>query len=56
MRDTGTAVLIADEELRLARTLADRVVLLHNGRVALDAPREHALRDERLGTAYLTDS
>jgi branched-chain amino acid transport system ATP-binding protein len=56
VRGAGTAVLIADEELRLARMVADRIVLLENGRVALDAPRELALRDERLGTAYLTDS
>jgi branched-chain amino acid transport system ATP-binding protein len=56
VRETGTAILIAEEELRLARTLADRIVLLEHGRVALDAPRDLALRDERLGTAYLTGS
>ena len=54
IRSAGTEVLIADEELRLARTIADRVVLLQDGRVALDAPRDDALRDERLGTIYLT--
>ena len=42
-------MLIADESLALARLAADRIVLVDAGRVVLDAPREEALADERLG-------
>jgi len=47
------AVLLADLGLALARRLADRIVLLDEGAVVLDAPREPALADPRLGEQYL---
>jgi branched-chain amino acid transport system ATP-binding protein len=50
----GLTVLIADEQLGLAREVADRIVLVENGRVVLDAPRAQALADERLGVGYIT--
>jgi ABC-type branched-subunit amino acid transport system ATPase component len=56
IRDAGTAVLIADEGLRLVRRLADRILLLEDGRVVLDAARDQALADPRLGVAYLSGS
>ncbi len=52
-RDTGGAVVFAEAALGLARRIADRVVLLEAGAVALDAPRARAFADERLGEAYL---
>jgi branched-chain amino acid transport system ATP-binding protein len=54
IRDAGTAVLLADEGLRLVRRLADRVLLFDDGEVVFDAPREQALSDPRLGVAYLS--
>ena len=52
-RDAGTAILLADEGLQLVRRLADRVLLFEDGRVALDAPRDEALADPRLGVGYI---
>jgi branched-chain amino acid transport system ATP-binding protein len=51
----GLTVLIADEQLALARH-ADRIVLLSDDAVVLDAPRAQALADERLGVGYITGS
>jgi branched-chain amino acid transport system ATP-binding protein len=53
IRDSGTAILMADEGLRLVRRLADRVLLLEDGKVVFDGPREQALSDPRLGAGYL---
>jgi branched-chain amino acid transport system ATP-binding protein len=53
LRGADTAVLLADQGLALARALADRIVLLEDGRVMLDAPRDAALQDPRLGLGYL---
>ena len=53
VRDGGTAVLLAERGLVLPRRVADRVLLLEDGRVALAAPREAALADPRLGAGYL---
>jgi branched-chain amino acid transport system ATP-binding protein len=48
----GLTVLIADEQLALARH-ADRIVLVEDGKVVLDADRARALEDERLGVGYI---
>ena len=56
IRDAGTALLLADEGLRLVRRLADRVLLFEDGRVVLDAERGPALADPRLSTGYITGS
>ncbi|WP_037408783.1 ATP-binding cassette domain-containing protein [Candidatus Solirubrobacter pratensis] len=47
------AVLFAEAGLALARRRADRIVVLDQGEPALDAPREQALSDPRLGEEYL---
>jgi branched-chain amino acid transport system ATP-binding protein len=52
----GLSALIAEEGLALATLVAARIVLLDAGRVALDAPREEALEDPRLGVGYITGS
>ena len=53
LRHAEAAVLLADQGLALARALADRIVLLEDGRVVLAAPRAAALEDARLGLGYL---
>jgi ABC-type branched-subunit amino acid transport system ATPase component len=53
---TGLNAVIAEESLALARLAADRIVLVDAGRVVLDAPREEALEDPRLGVGYITGS
>jgi ABC-type branched-subunit amino acid transport system ATPase component len=52
----GLEAVIAEESLALARLAADRIVLVDAGRVVLDAPREEALEDPRLGVGYITGS
>ncbi len=52
----GLDAVIAEESLALARLVADRIVLVDAGRVVLDAPREEALEDPRLGVGYITGS
>lgn len=53
VRAGGTAVLLCERGLVLPRRLADRVLLLEDGRVVLAAPRVVALADPRLGAGYL---
>jgi branched-chain amino acid transport system ATP-binding protein len=52
----GLEAVIAEENLALARLVADRIVLVDAGRVVLDAPRDEALEDPRLGVGYITGS
>ena len=52
----GLECVIAEESLALASQVADRIVLVDAGRVVLDAPREVALEDPRLGVGYITGS
>jgi branched-chain amino acid transport system ATP-binding protein len=52
----GLEAVIADESLALARLVADRIVLIDAGRVVLDAPRQEALEDPRLGVGYIMGS
>jgi branched-chain amino acid transport system ATP-binding protein len=53
VRDGGTAVLLCERGLVLPRRVADRVLLLEEGRVSFAAPRSEALADPRLGAGYL---
>ena len=53
VRAGGTAVLLCERGLVLPRRLADRVLLLEDGRVTFAAAREEALADPRLGAGYL---
>jgi ABC-type branched-subunit amino acid transport system ATPase component len=55
VRAGGTAVLLAERGLVLPRRLADRVLLLEEGRIVLDAERAAALADPRLGVGWYAD-
>jgi branched-chain amino acid transport system ATP-binding protein len=55
VRAQGTAILLAERGLVLPRRLADRILLLEDGRVVLDADRATALADPRLGEEWYTD-
>ncbi len=49
----GVTVLLVEQNVRRALTLAHRGVALENGRVALTGPARELLADERLKKAYL---
>jgi branched-chain amino acid transport system ATP-binding protein len=53
VRSAGTAVLLVEQDLQLVRRIADRILLLDEGRLVLDAPRATALMDPRLERAIL---
>jgi branched-chain amino acid transport system ATP-binding protein len=55
VRARGTAILLAERGLVLPRRLADRILLLEDGRVVLDAERDAALADPRLGVEWYAD-
>jgi branched-chain amino acid transport system ATP-binding protein len=55
VRAQGTAILLAERGLVLPRRLADRLLLLEDGRVVLDAARDVALADPRLGVGWYAD-
>jgi branched-chain amino acid transport system ATP-binding protein len=55
VRAQGTAILLAERGLVLPRRLADRILLLEDGRVVLDAERDAALADPRLGVEWYAD-
>ena len=48
----GSAVVVVLHDLSLAAAYADRVCLLHAGRVAADGPPDDVLTAERLGEVY----
>ncbi|TPW28955.1 ABC transporter ATP-binding protein [Pararhizobium mangrovi] len=52
LAETGCIVLVVLHDLSLAARWADRVVLLHHGRVVADAPPEEALTGDRIGVIY----
>lgn len=50
----GRAVVVAIHDLNLAAAMADRAVLLAEGRVAMDAPTTEVLASDRLDRAFGT--
>lgn len=52
LRDAGTLVIAATHDLNLAAASCDRLVLLHEGRVAADGPPAACLTAERLADVF----
>jgi iron complex transport system ATP-binding protein len=51
-RESAMAVLVASHELNIAGGFADRMILLHEGRVAADGSPNEVLRPEVLSPVY----
>jgi branched-chain amino acid transport system ATP-binding protein len=49
----GVTILLVEQNVRQALTVADRACVLENGRLVLDGPARDLLGDERLKRAYL---
>lgn len=54
LSNEGRAIVVALHDLNLAAAMADRAVLLAEGRVAMDAPTETVLASDRLDAAFKT--
>ena len=50
---SGVTVLLVEQNVRQALTIADRACVLESGRLVLEGPARDMLRDERLKRAYL---
>jgi len=53
LRDTGTSVLLVEQDVELALEAADRGYVLETGRIAVEAPAQQLLDDPRIREAYL---
>jgi branched-chain amino acid transport system ATP-binding protein len=53
LHKSGIAVLLVEQNARLALTLADHAYLLASGRVVLQGPGKALVNDEHLRAAYL---
>lgn len=53
LRGTGVAILLVEQNARAALRLADRAIVLENGRVVTQGPAPDVARDDRVAAAYL---
>jgi branched-chain amino acid transport system ATP-binding protein len=53
IRASGVAVLLVEQNARLALRTADYAYILDQGRVALEGPARELAGDERVASAYL---
>jgi branched-chain amino acid transport system ATP-binding protein len=51
--ESGTTILLVEQNARAALKIADRALVLERGRVVLEGRPEELLRDERVQAAYL---
>lgn len=56
IRDMGVGLLVVEHNIKAIRALADRMVVLHEGRVLTEGLPEQVLQDERVRQAYLGGS
>lgn len=56
IRDSGTAILMVEQNARQALALADRGYVLETGRIVLEGPAANLARDPRVQHAYLGGS
>jgi branched-chain amino acid transport system ATP-binding protein len=53
IRDSGTTVLLVEQDVALALEVANRAYLFENGRIALSGPSESLRHDSRILDSYL---
>ena len=53
IRKSGVAVLLVEQNARLALRTADYAYILDQGRIALEGPARELAGDERVVSAYL---
>ena len=55
-RDAGKTILLVEHKMDVVRSLADRIVVLHNGRLAADGPPAEVISSQVVREAYLGQS
>lgn len=53
IRDTGTTVLIVEQNAAATLAISDRAYIMENGKIAFEGQGHHLLDDERVRQAYL---
>ena len=53
IREEGTAIVLVEQNARLALETADRAIVMQRGRVALEGPARELARDPRVRDVYL---
>ncbi len=53
IRDTGTTILIVEQNAAATLALSDRAYIMENGKIAFEGQGTHLLDDERVRQAYL---
>jgi branched-chain amino acid transport system ATP-binding protein len=53
IREEGTAIVLVEQNARLALETADRALVMQRGRVALEGPAQELARDPRVRDVYL---
>jgi len=53
IRDTGTTILIVEQNAAATLAISDRAYIMENGKIAFEGQGHHLLDDERVRQAYL---
>ncbi len=53
VRNEGTAIVLVEQNARLALERADRAIVLQRGRIVMDGPADELSKDSRLRDVYL---
>ena len=53
IRDTGTTILIVEQNAAATLAISDRAYIMENGQIAFEGKGSHLLDDERVRQAYL---
>ncbi|MDI3480983.1 MAG: branched-chain amino acid transport system ATP-binding protein [Tepidanaerobacteraceae bacterium] len=52
INNSGTTILLVEQNANMALKIADRGYVIENGRIALEGPAEHLMQDKRVKEAY----
>ena len=53
LRESGTTILLIEQNAKMALDIADRGYVLENGRITVQGTREQLIENERVKQAYL---
>ena len=53
LHDSGTTILLVEQNAQMALSIADRAYVLETGRVSMEGPASELLHDKRVQKAYL---